>query len=130
MRNASFLKRLGASMANVACVSMIALLLGACASENKQQISPLANETGQGSVKNESGNGETADDQEIVCRMKKTTGTRFTHKVCATKAQWARLEEKNREKTDEFAKEVDTGSRTALPSSSDGMGGQSSGMPR
>lgn len=135
MGNILFFKKLmenvGASRVTIAAVFMIVLLMGACAGGNKKPTLSQANETGQVSAKAEPGNGETSGDQEIVCRYRKFTGSRFKHKVCNTKAQWARLDNKNAEKTDSFLDEIDKTSRTAILPESDGMGGGgASGMPR
>ena len=134
MRKILFFKRLKenvrASSVNLACVFMIALLTGACASEYKKQTSSYANETGQVSAKGESENGETNDDQEIECRWKVFTGSLLKRKVCLTKAEWAELDKKNRRKVDDFFDEVSDHSDVDTGSSADAMGGQSSGMPR
>ncbi len=136
MREHSLFQRLlnnaKAGMVATACVFLIALLLGACAGGNNKQMSPMANadEMNQASGTAEADDGLTAEEKEIVCRMKATTGTRFKRRICATKAQWARLEEKNQAKTDEFNREVRKGEGADALGGSDAMGGQSMGAPR
>ena len=119
------------SLQIIACIFMIALLMSACANENKAEMSPLANEEAQLSLEGDIENVEATGNQELICRTTRITGSRFAHKVCATKAQWAKLERKNEIKTDEFQREIkkqtetlDTGPKT------DSAGGQTTGPPR
>ena len=136
MREHSLFQRLlnnvQAGIVTVACVFLIALLVSACASGNKKQIAPLASADGinQASETGEADTGMTADDKEIVCRMKATTGTRFKRRICATKAQWAKLEEKNQQDTDEFRREAGKKDGLNTGMETDAMGGQSIGVPR
>jgi TonB family protein len=88
-----------------------------------------ANEIGEVSSKGEPRNGETNDDQEVVCRTITFTGTRIKRTVCTKKAEWKALDKKNREKTDEFFDEVSDQSALQIPSGVDAMGGQTSGPP-
>lgn len=146
MRKILFFKRIkenaGASRVNLACVFMIVLLMGACASEYKKQISfeippapspgevsvTYADETGQVSAKGESVNGETNDDQEIVCRTIKGTGSRIGRKkICATKAEWALWARAQREEADKTIRDIVETSNVNTGSGIDAMGGQSSG---
>jgi hypothetical protein len=135
MRKRLFFKdvknRLKVNMLKMACIFITALLIGACANETKRQMSPLANEAGQISAEGDTENAETAKDQEVICRITRTTGTRFSHKVCATKAQWAKLQKKRDRKTDEFQRAhkkriegLDTGPEM------DAAGGMPTGPPR
>lgn len=124
------MKNVKASRVNIACIFMIALLTGACASEYKQQASSYSNETGQVSVKGESENGEANDDQEIVCRTIVRTGSRFKEKICATKAEWAVYDKKNNGNTDVLTNDLNRGTRVNTGPSIDPMGGQSTGIPR
>ena len=124
-------KNVRTSMITIICVFITALLMSACAGENKNQMSPLAKETGKVAAAGQMDSSATADDQEIICRMTSTTGSRFKRKVCATKAQWAMLDGKNQDKTDEFKREIDRNDRQNTGSvGSDSMGGQTMGMPR
>jgi len=95
------------SMASLAYVFMIALLTCACASTDKKQTSPYAIALDQILTEGESENSETNDDQEIVCRTREITGSRFKEKVCATKAEWAELDKKNRAEADYLDREID-----------------------
>lgn len=125
----SLRKNVRTSRVTIACVFMIVLLVGACAGGNTKQTLSQANETRQVSAKTGSENGETSGDQEIICRHKKYTGSRFRHKVCATKAQWARLDRKDAADTEEIIDGLNRNSGLNT-GSSDSMGGASSGAPR
>jgi hypothetical protein len=128
-----FLKRLKenvrASSVILACVFMIALLTGACASEYKKQTLSSANESGQVSAKSESQNGETNDGQELVCRTMTITGSRIKKTYCATKEQWAVMDKKNRKESEEFMDDVNDDA-VYTPPETGPMGGQASRMPR
>ena len=113
MREILFLKRLKenvrASRVNLACVIMIALLTGACASGDTKQtsleISPHpsfaelsgsdSNETDQVSKEGQPKNAVNSDDYEEECRTIKVTGSRFKRRVCASRAEWADFDKKN-----------------------------------
>ena len=137
MENSSFFQRLRetgrARMLTAICLILSALLMGACASGIKKQASPPpADEIGRAS---ETGDADQVasneDDQEIVCRMRATTGTRFKRRICATKAQWASLDSKNQEKTDEFNREIRRSESIETGvGGTDAMGGQTIGVPR
>lgn len=105
------MKNIRTNILNIACVSMIALLLCACASENKKQMSPLANDTSQDSEKNVAENGEANDDQEIVCRKIAVSGSRIGKKTCATKKQWALRSKKTAKNAEGYIRDVNEASR-------------------
>ena len=171
MRKILFYKRLNekvrASVVNLACFFLIALLTGACASEYKKQTSfeippppspgevsvPDPNETGQVSAKGELGNDvteleriptlpahpaniesenvETNDDQEIVCRTMKVTGSRIGRKkICATKAEWALWAKAQRAEAEETIRDLKEASGVNTDSGPDSMGGRSSAPMR
>ena len=135
MRRILFFKRLKdnvrASMLNLACVFMIALLMGACASsEYNKQTSSHANETGQVSAKGDSENAEINDSQEMECRATRSPGSRVKKKICLPKWQWAAIDEERTRKSKDFVRDVEQDSRRSLDSGVDSAGGQSSGMPR
>ena len=134
MRKILFFKRLNENVrgcwVNLACLAMIVLLTGACASEYKKQTLSYENITGPVSAKGESENGETNDDQKILCREIRIPGSRIKEEFCATKAQWVEYYKKNKIKSDEFFDEVSDRTSVYTGSSPDSMGGQSSGMPR
>lgn len=106
------------------CVFMIAMLTGGCVSEYKKETSlepPVppstgkvslshANETGQVSEKGESVNGETNDDQEIVCRRIAAVGSRIKTKTCATKEQWAIWNKKTGKNAEGFIRDANNAS--------------------
>ena len=78
----------------------------------------------------ESENVETNDDQEIVCRTIKVTGSRIGRKkICATKADWALWAKARREEADKTIRDIAQTSKVNTGSDSDSMGGQSSGPP-
>ena len=128
MRMTVFIKRLNENVrairAYLACVFVIALLTGACASGDTKQrsleISPPpspaelsssdANETGQISAKGESENAVNSDDYEEECRTIKVTGSRFKRRVCAPKAEWAEFDKKHEEESDRYARDADQSS--------------------
>jgi hypothetical protein len=110
-----------------------------------------ANETGQVSAKGESENGVTeltriptlpvtpqepaevegvnSDDYEEECRNIAVTGSRLKRRICASKAEWAAFDRRNRKDTEQLYRDADkidvnTGSGT------DPFGGQSGGMKR
>jgi len=118
------------SMINLACFFMIALLTGACAGEHKKQTSPYVVALDQIRAKGESENGVTNDDKEKICRTIVYTGSRLKHKLCATKEEWAKIDNKNRNKADEFEREVSKDDGVNIGSVEDAMGGKSGGMPR
>jgi hypothetical protein len=113
MIEVSFLERLEENVraisANLACVLMIALLTGACATGDTRQASPEispppsvaevsssdANEAGQVSAEGEPKRTVNSDDYEEECRTIKVTGSRFKKRVCASKAEWADFDRKN-----------------------------------
>ena len=169
MRRVPFFRRLEenarASWVYLACVFIIALLTGACASGDTKQASfeippppsmaelstSDANETGQASAKGGSENGVTeltriptlpitpqepaeveavnSDDYEEECRTVAVTGSRLKRRICASKAEWAAFDRRNRKDTEQLYRDADktdvnTGSGT------DPFGGQSGGMRR
>ena len=93
------------------CFIIIALLTCACASGYKNQSSSIANKSGQESVQGKSKNGDTNDDQEIVCRSKATAGSRIPKKICATKEQWAEWDKKKEENAQGFIRDANEASR-------------------
>lgn len=116
-------------MINLVSVSIIALLMGACAGTNKIQQASSANKTAQASVKNESELSEDIGDQTIVCRRRAVTGSRLKTKICKTKAQWAREDEAKRKIAEDLKNKAEDS--LSMPSgSTDSMGGISTGMPR
>ena len=135
MREILFFKRLKedfiATMLYLACIFLIALLMGACASsEHAKQTSSQAVETDQVSAKDGSKDAETDDSQKIECRNTRKSGSRLKSKTCLPKWQWALIDEERKEGSDRFVRDVEQDSRRSLDSGMDGMGGQSSGMPR
>ncbi len=119
-----------AGMVNMACVLMIALLTGACAGGYKKQTSSYSNETGQVSEKGETENGETKDDQKIVCRWIVQTGSRMKKKYCTTQAKWTKYDKEKGKKSAEFIRDVSQDTAVGTGSGTDAMGGQTSGVPR
>ena len=129
MRN-SFFKRLKqkvrVSRVNLVCVFMMAMLTGGCSGDYIKETSletpappspsevtvSHANETSQVSEKGESVNGETNDDQEIVCRRIPVTGSRISNKVCATKEQWAFWDKSKRNNAEAYLRDANEASHT------------------
>lgn len=119
-------QKVRAGRVNLICVFMIAMLTGGCASEYKKETSletpappspsevsvSHANETGQVSEKGESVNGETNDDQEIVCRRIAVIGSRIKRKFCATKEQWAIWSKKTGENAEAYIRDANDAART------------------
>jgi hypothetical protein len=97
---------------------------------DKKQASPHAIKVDNILTKGESENGETNDDQEIVCRDVVYTGSRLKRRVCSTKAGWAEIDKKNRKTADDFDREAKRDDGVNTGTSGDAMGGQSGGMPR
>lgn len=75
-------------MFGAALASVIALVAPAAAQSNGTD--------GQAAVSTEKASAE-ADDQKMVCRKIRTTGTRVAKKTCRTRAQWVAIEEAARE---------------------------------
>jgi hypothetical protein len=116
-------QRVRASSVNLLCVFVIAILTGGCASEYKKVTTPVtpspggvlvshADETGQAPEKGESVNGETNDDQEIVCRRIAVTGSRIKRKFCATKEQWAFWSKKTGENAERYIRDANEASKS------------------
>jgi len=136
----SFLERLEENVrairANLACVLMIALLTGACATGDTRQASPEvpsspsiaevsssdANETGQVSAEAGLGNAVNSDDYEEECRTIKVTGSRFKKRVCASKAEWADFDKKNEKESGRYVRDAGQSSDMNLGSGHDAMG--------
>ncbi len=129
MRTLLFFKRLKenpeAVRAFLACVFMIALLTATYSCEHTNRTTPNASDPAQVSDK-----GPAGDDQEVVCRTRQVTGSRFKERVCLTKAEWAALDERDKGKTDQFGRDVSRGSREGSAGSTDAMGGMTVGVPR
>ena len=121
------------SIVSLACVFMIALLMGACASGNKIQTAPNEDKTAQiASAKVESENGEANDDNEVVCRYVTNTGSKMKKKFCATKAEWARINNTDRKNAESYVRKSEQHDMIYIPSetTTDSMGGQTMGVPR
>ncbi len=70
------------------------------------------------------------DYQEIECRTRVVTGSRFKRKICATKAEWAALANRNRKDVEEWDRAIDNNSNTfGGGDPSDPMGGGTTGAP-
>lgn len=119
-------------MVDLACVFMIVLLIGACASGNKMQTASYENKTAQVSAEVESENAVANDDQEVVCRYITYTGSKMKKKFCATKAEWARITKTDRKNAESYVRKSEQHDMISAPSeiSTDPMGGQSMGVPR
>ena len=117
---------------DLACVFMIVLLISACASGNKMQTASNENKTAQVSAKSESENGVANDDQEIVCRYIASTGSKLKKKFCATKAQWARINNADRKGAESYVRKSEQNDALSIPADigTDAMGGQTMGVPR
>jgi hypothetical protein len=89
-------------------VCLIALLLCACTGTHKKETTSIEKVTNQVAKNDGSDKGKTEDDQEIECRTDAKTGTKFKPKVCATKAEWAIRDAKNKEKSDRFYRDINT----------------------
>ena len=112
-------------MVNLGCIFITALLTCGCAGEYKKETSleiptppslseitaSRTNETDQVSEKGESVNGETNDDQEIVCRKIVTLGSRIPRKICGTKEQWAVWSNRTGENAKGFMRDATEASR-------------------
>ena len=132
MRNIIFYKgnfNVIASLANLICVFMIILLTGACATDTKKQTLASVNKPNQASAASESENANLTGDNEIVCRTRIATGSRFKRKICQTKKAWALYDNKNRKKTDQFERDIRSND-VNTGNASDAMGGESMGVPR
>ncbi|GEM_PF-3178477 len=111
-------------------VCLTALFLCACTSTGKNETSTINSVADQAAKSDESGKETTEDDQKIECRNLPVTGSRFKNRVCTTKAEWAKRDGKNREKTDEFSRDVSGRAGINTGTGGDAMGGMSGGMPR
>ncbi|MBN1905246.1 MAG: hypothetical protein JW927_09135 [Deltaproteobacteria bacterium] len=111
-------------------ICLITLLLCGCTSTGKNETTTINKATDQVAKNDESGKSTTEDDQKIVCRNLHVTGSRFKNRVCVTKAEWAIRDGKNKEKLDEFDRDVSGRTGVNTGTGGDGMGGMSSGMPR
>jgi hypothetical protein len=109
---------------------LIVLFLCACKSTGKNETATVNNVADQIAKNDESNKGTSEDDQKIECRNLHVTGSRFKNRVCTTKAEWAIRDGKNREKTDQFDRDVSGRSGINTGSGGDAMGGMSGGMPR
>ena len=121
------------SIVDLACVFMIALLMGACASGNKIQTAPNEDKTAQiASAKVESENSEANDDQQVICRYITQTGSKMKKRFCATKAEWARINKTDRKNAESYVRKSEQHDALSIPSetTTDAMGGQSMGVPR
>ncbi len=116
-------------MLSFVCIFTISLLIGACAGTNKMQKSANMNETAQIIAKADSKENKIDDEQEIVCRHKAITGSRFKRKICKTKAQWAREDHSKQQTAEKLQKDTDRSSSLSVPSG-DAFGGMSVGVPR
>lgn len=92
------------------CVLLISLLLGACASGNTKQALSSEGEARQVSAK-------ANDDEELVCRRVKITGSRLSQKVCAKKEVWAKTDNERKEDADKFREEYRDRGRVGTSSS-------------
>lgn len=109
---------------------IIALLLCACTSTGKNETATINNVTDQVAKNDDSGKGTIEDDQKIECRNLPVTGSRFKNRVCTTKAEWAIRDGKNKEKLDEFGRDMSGRTGINTGTGGDPMGGMSGGMPR
>ena len=108
------------SWLSLACIFMIVILTGACATSTKKQAMSKTNITGQKTADSEVQYSNLTGDNEIECRMRIATGSIFRKKVCLTKAAWAIVDEKNRKRTDRFHRDVNSKeSVNNLPTGSD-----------
>ena len=108
------------SWLSLACIFMIVILTGACATSTKKQAMSKTNITGQKTADSEVQYSNLTGDNEIECRMRVATGSIFKKKVCLTKAAWAIVDEKNRKRTDRFHRDVNSKeSVNNLPTGSD-----------
>jgi hypothetical protein len=94
-------------------ICVFSLLIFACTSTNKKEMTTLNNVTDQIGKKDESDVAKTGDDQKIECRTDAKTGTNFKKKICATKAEWAIKDSKNKELKDRFYRSVNDNSGLA-----------------
>ena len=134
MKGIPFFKRLKedfiATMLCLACVFLIALLMGACASSDySKQTSTHSDDTAQVSAKGETKDAETDDSQKIECRNTRKSGSRLKSKTCLPKWQWALIDEERKEGSDRFVRDVEQDSRRSIDSGIDRVGGQSTGPP-
>jgi hypothetical protein len=83
-------------------IFMISILIYACTGTRNKDTSIIKNATDQITSADKSGTNNTNDDQKIECRTDAKTGTRFKKKICATKAEWAIRDAKERELKDRF----------------------------
>ncbi|NLD35817.1 MAG: hypothetical protein GX654_03025 [Desulfatiglans sp.] len=111
-------------------ICLIGLLLCSCVSTGKNKTTTINSVTNQVAKNDAPEQGTTEDDQKIECRNLHITGSRFKNRVCATKAEWAIKDGKNKESTDQFGRDVSGRSGINTGTGGDGMGGMSSGMPR
>ncbi len=108
-------QKVRASMVNLVCIFMMAMLTGGCASAppSPSEVSiSYANETGQVSEKGESVNGKTNDDQEIVCRRIPVLGSRISQKICATKEEWAFWDKSKEQNAEAYIRDANDAART------------------
>lgn len=96
------------SRLSLACIFMIVMLTGACATGTKKQTMSKTDITGQKTANSEAQNSNLTGDNEIECRKRIATGSLFKSKICLTKAKWAIIDEKNRKKTDRFNRDVNS----------------------
>ena len=110
------------SWLSLACIFMIVILTGACATGTKKQAMSKTNITGQKTADSEVQYSNLTGDNEIECRMRIATGSIFRKKVCLTKAAWAVVDEKNRKRMDRYERDVQSmSSRNNLPTDQNSM---------
>jgi hypothetical protein len=111
-------------------ICLITLLACACTTTGKNERTTMNNVTNQAAKNDVPDQNTTEDDQKIECRNLHVTGSRFKNRVCTTKAEWAIRDGKNRDKLDEFDRDMSGRTGINTGSGGDAMGGMSGGMPR
>jgi hypothetical protein len=53
---------------------------------------------------------ELSDSKKIVCKRQEVTGSRFSKRVCATKADWAVVQKKQEQGTSDFFRQANENS--------------------
>ena len=74
-------------MVRIVIAASTALLLGACATVEQQQVAD-ADQAAEPAPAKTSEGGSEIDMNETVCRKEQTTGTRFARRVCKTRQEW------------------------------------------
>ena len=100
---------------NLACVFLIILITGACAGTKKMQTTSGVNETLLASAEKGSKINAISDDQKMVCRHMKFTGSIFKKKVCKTQAQWDWENENKHEHAEKLQKDADESRSQYVP---------------